>query len=217
MNPNELLKQGSFELGIRIADGELELFTLYFNLLKLWNAKMNLTSITDERGIVISHFLDSLSVAPFIDKRSSVLDIGSGGGFPGIPLKIVRPSLKVTLLDSVYKKVLFMKEVVRNLGLKEIKAVWGRAEDLNNNLPRGGFDYVVTRAVGSPIDVIRLSAPYISDRGFIVLMRGKDDVQDSYWTDRIEEENQNFTLVERKGITLPFGCQKRVILVFQQV
>ena len=113
----EILVEGARELGVEINDGEKVLFFEYLEIIKFWNEKFNLTNIEGDKDIVIKHFLDSLSICSFIDENSRLLDIGSGAGFPGIPLKIVNPEIQITLMDSVLKKCNFLKEVVRKLRL----------------------------------------------------------------------------------------------------
>jgi 16S rRNA (guanine527-N7)-methyltransferase len=139
----------------------------------VWNRKINLTSLRDDGDIVIGHFLDSISAARFVPAGSRLLDIGSGAGLPGIPIKIVSPMLDVTLLDSAHKKVTFMREVIRALGLEGVTVVWGRAEDEGNGIERRAFDRVITRAVGPIPDILRLGEPYLAAGGRIVLMRGQ--------------------------------------------
>ncbi|MEE8299162.1 MAG: 16S rRNA (guanine(527)-N(7))-methyltransferase RsmG, partial [Thermodesulfobacteriota bacterium] len=115
MSLREDLIVGAGELGVDVSEKDVDLFFKYLENLKNWNEKINLTSIKDDRGIIVSHFLDSISIAPIIEDGKKVLDIGSGAGFPGIPLKIVRPGLEVTMLDSVNKKVSFMNDTIRKL------------------------------------------------------------------------------------------------------
>jgi 16S rRNA (guanine527-N7)-methyltransferase len=209
----EDLIEGARKLGVQISDKNSKLFIEYLNNLKTWNDKINLTSIKNDREIIISHFLDSISIAPLIEDGKKVLDIGSGAGFPGIPLKIVRPGLEVTLLDSVNKKVTFMNDTIRKLGLENIKAVWGRAEDPLNNIPRHHFDYVVNRAVGSISDTLRLSSAYVSEDGAIILMRGKRGGEE--WNTAIEDVENEFELLDFKDLTLPLSDLKRIILVLR--
>lgn len=213
MSLNDFLIEGAREIGVYITDDELDLFLLYLENLKKWNERINLTAIKDDREIVLNHFIDSLSIAPFIENDKSVLDIGSGGGFPGIPLKIVLPDLHVTLLDSANKKVSFMNDTIRKLQLHNIHAVWGRAEDLENKVPRESFDYVVTRAVGSIPDITRLSSPYVADDGVIVLMKGKKGVYE--WTSAIEEMGDEFELVDNKEFTLPQSDLARSLFILK--
>jgi len=215
LNLRQYLIEGARELGVDISEKDADLFFKYLENLKTWNAKINLTSIKNDREIIISHFLDSISVAPLIEDGMKVLDIGSGAGFPGIPLKIVRPGLEVTLLDSVNKKVTFMNDTIRKLGLENIKAVWGRAEKSLNDIPRHQFDYVVNRAVGSILDTLRLSSPYVSEYGVIILMRGKRGSEE--WNTAIEDVENEFELLDFKDLTLPLSDLKRMILVLRLI
>lgn len=211
MRAETVLIEGASELGVRLSQGQVGQFMRYLDLLMFWNKKINLTSLRDEKEIVVSHFLDSISAAPLILESSRLLDIGSGGGFPGIPLKIVSPSLRVTLLDSVHKKVMFMSEVIRELGLTGIEALRGRAEDEDNGIERGSFDFVITRAFGVIPKILELSAPYLAERGRIILMRGKSG--EGEWQHAQKVIRGRFRLVEIKLLSLPHGGQSRVILV----
>jgi len=215
MNLRGDLIEGARELGVDISEKDADLFFKYLENLKTWNDKINLTSIKNDREIIISHFLDSISIAPLIEDGMKVLDIGSGAGFPGIPLKIVRPGLEVTLLDSVNKKVTFMNVTIRKLGLEKIKAVWGRAEESLNDIPLHYFDYVVNRAVGSISDTLRLSSPYVSKDGVIILMRGKRGSEE--WNTAIEDVENEFELLDYKDFTLPLSDLKRIILVLRLI
>lgn len=213
MNLGAFLVEGAKEFGVDVSDNQLDQFFKYLENLKKWNNRINLTAITTDREIVLNHFIDSISIVPLINSQSNMLDIGSGGGFPGIPVKIVCPDLNATLLDSVNKKVLFMNDTIRNLKLKNIKAVWGRAEDPENNIPRNSFHYVVTRAVGAIADIVKLSRPYLNDHGLMVLMRGKRGT--SEWTESKKELDSQFKLIDIKEFSLPYSDQLRTIIVLK--
>ncbi len=210
MTVQEVLVRGARELDIELAPDQTQLFLSYLDILKLWNKRINLTATEDEQEIVIKHFLDSISIVPFISKNTRVLDIGSGAGFPGIPLKIVKPSLEVALLDSVQKKVFFMRDAIRKLKLSKIRAIYGRAEDLNNGILRGYFDFVVSRAVGRIENLLDLGTPYLREKGETILMRGRKGLEE--WN-RISKTNQSFRLINCRKFSLPFSKQERVILV----
>ena len=215
MRVRELLINGADELGIELTGHQTELFLDYLDCIKFWNKKINLTGSKDQSHLVINHFLDSISIFPFISENSKLLDIGSGAGFPGIPLKIVMPSLEVTLVDSVEKKVFFMREVIRMLGLQKTHAIFGRAEDIGNGVARGYFDFVVSRGVGKVEKLLRLGAPYLGEGGKMLLMRGKSGLRE--WG-RIEDQPaQRFQLLESKEFSLPFVKHQRVILVIEGV
>lgn len=208
-----LLLEGSKRFGVDLSDSKLDQFHLYLENLAKWNKRINLTAIKDERDIVISHFIDSISAIPFIIDGNKVLDIGSGGGFPGIPLKIVRPELNITLLDSVSKKVSFMNDTIRKLALHDIEAVWGRAEDLNNKVPRESFDYVITRALGSIEETSMLSLPYLSRSGTIILMRGRKGA--SEFASIRDDLLKRFQLTDIIEFTLPFCEHERAVIVLK--
>ena len=211
MKASELLKSGAKELGVELSDKQIELFILYLSLLKRRNEKMNLTSRRTDRDIILKHFIDSILPAEHIDRNAALLDIGSGGGFPGVPLKIVRPDLDVTLIESSEKKVSFLKDLIRKLGLSGIKALSARAEDARNSIPRQSFDCVITRAVGSVEHVLELSLPYVRKDGLIILMRGRSGAEDIRGTGL----EKKLILYEDRRMILPFGGQDRRLLIFK--
>ncbi len=124
-----LLIEGSKSFGLFLDGKTVGDFDLYLRELLKWNQKINLTAVRTEKEVVLKHFLDSISTIPYLPESGSLLDIGSGAGFPGIPLKIVKPGLRVTLIDSVRKKVDFQRHMIRTLGLKEIEAIHARVQD----------------------------------------------------------------------------------------
>ena len=211
MSLKDLLTDGAQELGVALSDKQMDQFMQYLDNLNGWNEKINLTAIKDDQEIVINHFLDSLSIASFVEDKKKLLDIGSGGGFPGLPLKIVHPSLSVIMIDSVNKKVSFLKDTIRKLGLENIDAVWCRAEDKENRIPRQHFDFVVNRAVGTIYDTVQLSLPYLSENGVVILMRGKKGAEE--WDQESQEFKDSYNLVEYREFTLPYSESKRTVIV----
>jgi len=211
LNLENLLEDGSRELGIDLKSGQAEQFLTYLDLIKKWNSKINLTSITEDKEIVVKHFLDSLTVSDFINDGSQVIDIGTGAGFPGVPLSIVRESLKITVLDSREKKIFFINEVLRELELRNVETAAARAEDSNNGVPRNHFDYVLTRAVGDIDEMLNLSDPYLNDEGKIILMRGKEGVKE--WESSISNK---YELSDFRKINIPGSNFSRVILVISK-
>src|SRR4030066_20113 len=174
----DLLIEGAKVFGIHLDEKTVEGFDLYLRELLKWNRKINLTAIRTEKDIVLKHFLDSLSAFPYLSGISSLLDIGSGAGFPGIPLKIVKPSLVTTLIDSVRKKVDFQKHIIRRLGLRGIEAIHGRVQDKGIVKSLGGrFDIVISRAFADLRTFLILSFPFLRDGGRGIAMKGevKDD------------------------------------------
>ena len=131
----EMLYEGAKRFGIQLSDEQVTMFRSYSSMLKERNKVVNLTAITEDEDIAVKHFLDSLTLYPYIQelKGKSLVDIGTGAGFPGIPLKIVCPDLKITLVDSLIKRVAFLNDVVDELGLKDINAIHARAEEIGKN------------------------------------------------------------------------------------
>lgn len=172
MRPIELLIKGAQELGITLTEEKLRLFYIYLRDLKKWNRVYNLTAIRDDEGIVLKHFIDSLSYLKAIPARKglSIIDVGTGAGFPGIPLKICHPEMILTLVDSSTKKTLFLSHICRILGFKDIKIIQKRfeaIEDLGHS-----FDILVTRALYKIKDLLRYGIPILKPGGLIVVSKG---------------------------------------------
>ena len=173
----DLLKEGAGKLGINLDDVALHKFDEYAALLLEWNEKINLTSIIEPDQIVTKHFLDCLAGLTnlTIPQNSSLIDVGTGAGFPGIVLKIARPDIKLTLLDSLNKRVLFLNEVVSRLGLIDAETVHSRAEDGGNNPKlREQFDYSVARAVAPLNELSEFCIPFIKKGGLFFAMKGPE-------------------------------------------
>lgn len=177
MTNDELLLKGASALGLNLGDEEIERFNKYKELLKEWNTKINLTAITDDEEIDIKHFLDSLTpfVTGLINGNKKVIDIGTGGGFPGLPLKIVNPNLNIVLLDSLNKRIKFLNEVIAALGLEKIEAIHGRAEELSiKPVYREQYDICISRAVASLDTLSEYCIPFVKVGGYFISMKGSD-------------------------------------------
>ena len=210
-----LLVEGGKTFGIDLDEKAIEAFELYLKELVKWNQKINLTAIRSEKGIVLKHFLDSLSVSPHLPKLSSILDIGSGPGFPGIPLKIVEPNLAMTLIDSVRKKVDFEMHIIRMLGLKGIEAIHGRVQDKGILQSLGGrFDITLSRAFSDLRTFLVLSLPLLKEEGMAIAMKGTVDHKEIELL--AEAEGAQYRLRKSVPLSLPFSSFKRTILLFQK-
>ena len=208
----EFLAQEAEKIGVTLGQVQLQQFSLYHRELKAWNKKVNLTSLQDDLDILIKHFIDSLLPLRFIPHHSSLLDIGSGAGFPGIPLKIAAPSLQVTLLDSTLKKVFFQRHIIRTLGLKGIGAVHGRAEELGEKGETSLYDVITSRALYSFVKLQDVGKGCLKKKGRLIVVTTPQRVQ--------EEEKQvreGFRRQEAEDAVLPLNKGRRRIILLEKI
>lgn len=163
----ETLRKEAVQFEIYLTDEAIGYFSLYLEELKRWNKKINLFRRINDQEIIIKDFLDSLTISKYLFPGASILDIGSGGGFPGIPIKISRPDLRVVLLEIRRKKFFFLRHMIRLLGAKDLKALASSSESLDE------FDFIVSRAFGSIPKLVETGAPYLKENGIIISMKGK--------------------------------------------
>ena len=177
------IKNYAIELGINLNENQISQFYKYMVLLIEWNKVVNLTSITDPKDIIIKHFIDSLTVIKNISEDNTIIDVGTGAGFPGIPIKIVCPKSKIVLLDSLNKRVSFLKEVIKELELKDIEVIHGRAEDFGRNKNyRENFDIAIARAVAPLNILLEYLVPFLKINGNCLCMKGSncaEEIQNS--------------------------------------
>lgn len=191
------------KLSITLSDDQVEQFMKYYQLLVEWNSFMNLTAITDFDEVCKKHFVDSVSLVKAMDlsKEMSVIDIGTGAGFPGIPLKIVFPNLKITLLDSLNKRIKFLDAVIEVLALANINTLHGRAEDFAKpGKLRETYDLCVSRAVANLSTLSEYCLPYVKVGGFFI----------SYKSEKIEEESE----AAKKAISILGGKVKEQVAFY---
>lgn len=215
----EQLKRKSEQLEVELTEHQLEQFKTYYEMLIEKNKVMNLTAITEKDEVIDKHFIDSISLNKAVDttKPLKILDLGTGAGFPGIPLKIAYPNLKITLLDSLNKRIKFLQEVIEELGLQEIEGIHGRAEDFAKQPAyREQYDLCVSRAVANLATLSEYCLPYVKEGGCFI----------SYKSGAVEEEvNQSKKAIAELGgrikeviaFTLPKTDIERTFVVIEKV
>ena len=215
----EQLKRKSEQLEVELTEHQLEQFKTYYEMLIEKNKVMNLTAITEKDEVIDKHFIDSISLNKAVDttKPLKILDLGTGAGFPGIPLKIAYPNLTITLLDSLNKRIKFLQEVIEELGLQEIEGIHGRAEDFAKQPAyREQYDLCVSRAVANLATLSEYCLPYVKEGGCFI----------SYKSGAVEEEvNQSKKAIAELGgrikeviaFTLPKTDIERTFVVIEKV
>ncbi len=209
--------EGLHQLGLGLTEQQLGQFLRYQQELIDWNTRINLTAITDPEEVLIKHFLDSLSLLLVYDKpQTRLLDIGAGAGFPGLPLKIVRPEWQVTLLEATGKKVTFLQHMIEMLQLEGVVAIHGRAEELAHQREyRAAFDVVTARAVASIPTLLEYAAPYCRAGGLIILPKKGYPMQELAQGCRAAEMI-GATLQRDFPVRLPGLSDNRRLLVWKQ-
>ncbi|MGN0164868.1 MAG: 16S rRNA (guanine(527)-N(7))-methyltransferase RsmG [Lachnospiraceae bacterium] len=219
INKEKILKEKFSDINIDLNDSQVQQFIQYYELLVSWNKVMNLTAITDYNDVVEKHFIDSLMISKIIDMKeiSSVIDVGTGAGFPGIPLKIVFPHLKVTLLDSLNKRIKFLNEVIDQSDLENVDTIHGRAEDFaKQNEFREKYDLCVSRAVANLTTLSEYCLPYVKIGGKFIPYKSGDIDQEI-----VDSENAISILGGYKKdlyrFTLPGTDIKRSMIIVEKV
>lgn len=205
------------EINIYLSDFQLEQFYNYMNILIEWNKFMNLTGITDPKEIIIKHFIDSLTVLDKIDRNNTIIDVGTGAGFPGIPIKIASPDTEVVLLDSLSKRVNFLNEVIKKLQLKGIKTIHGRAEDYGRNKNhREKYDVAIARAVAPLNILLEYLMPFVRVKGKCLCMKGANSEEEISLSKRAIEKLGG-KLIYTEEFLIPNTDMKRKIVEIEKI
>lgn len=181
----QLMKEASNEAGLEFTEAQYEAFIKYMRLLQEWNEKINLTAITEDEEIIKKHFIDCIKAfkSEEITNAKTVIDVGTGAGFPGLPIAIMNPNCEVTLLDSLNKRINFLNLVVKELDLKNVKTIHSRAEDgARNKELREKFDIATSRAVANMAVLSEFCLPYVKIKGHFVALKGPavdDELKDA--------------------------------------
>lgn len=206
------------EQGIELNDKQMQQFASYYDTLVIWNEKMNLTAITEEKEVYLKHFYDSITLALAVDfnPEASLCDVGSGAGFPSIPLKIIFPNLKITIVDSLNKRITFLTHLVKELGLEGVSLFHDRAETFAQlKDQRASYDYVTARAVARLNVLAELCLPLVKKSGFFFALKAaKSDEELQEAQPAIRLLGGQF--IQDKVIHLPLIGDERHILVIEK-
>ena len=214
MNKQEFFEELK-KLGINLTNDQIDKLARFYQLLVTWNEKINLTTIIKEEEVYLKHFYDSLTLIKVVDLRQplTVLDVGTGAGFPGIVLKIVFPNLKITLLDSLTKRINYLNEIIKELDLQDIETVCSRCEEYTK-INREKYDLVVARAVSHLKILSEMIIPTVKVNGYFIAMKAN-------LNDELEKtipmlKKLNSELKEIKEFNLPIENSKRTLVVMKK-
>lgn len=205
-----ILREGAAELGVALSDELLASFSLFADELKKWNRKINLTAITSDEDIAVKHFIDSLALCRLVSGDDELLDLGSGGGFPVLPLVLVLPDLRAVSVDAVEKKIIFQRHVARLLGCRRFEAVHARGENLPRVLGRC-FNRIVSRAFSDIPSFARMAQPLLSPGGTIIAMKGRGGQEEADAARGILAE-MSLDVVRVTEYRLPFSGDARALI-----
>lgn len=192
-------------------------FEDYMRLLLEWNEKINLTAITEEDDIILKHFVDSLTISKYIDNGKSVVDVGTGAGFPGVPIKIVRKDLKVTLVDSLNKRIKFLDDVIEKLKLQEVQTLHFRAEEFGQNKKyRESFDIATSRAVANLSTLVEYLLPLVKVGGICICMKGSE-IKEELENSKKAIEILGGKIDDQIEFILPESDIKRNIIIIKKI
>jgi 16S rRNA (guanine527-N7)-methyltransferase len=212
------LSEGAAAVGVPLGKAELDLFSLYHRELLLWNRRINLVSEQTSREIVIRHFVDSLTPAPWIERPDGLLiDLGSGGGFPGIPLRIALPGLQLTLVESSRKKTSFLAHIIRTLRLDNVTIIRERVEALiGEPACTGSFDTLLSRAAFKLPELLRMASFFLKPGGLLIAMKGPDPREEMDEAERVLI-TAGMIRADSRDICLPGTNLSRKIIIYKRL
>ncbi|BCA81209.1 16S rRNA (guanine(527)-N(7))-methyltransferase RsmG [Desulfuromonas sp. AOP6] len=211
-----LLKEWAQRVALTLSDQQAEALLWYLDELLEWNKKINLTAINNRLEGIEKHLIDSLTLLPLVSSAGSLLDLGSGAGLPGIPLKIVLPDLHVVMVDAIQKRILFQRHICRRLALSGIESRHGRAEDLaSRGEMKGSFNVVVSRAFSDLKTFVGLAVPFLDKDGLLISMKGSEG-EAEYEASSAWLREVGVSCLEIRNLELPASGSKRTLLVLKR-
>ncbi len=217
MSFSENLIKECENINLEISLEDANKFYKYMKLLLEWNEKINLTAITEENEVIIKHFIDSLTIYKYLNEAKSIIDVGTGAGFPGIPIKILNKEIDITLMDSLNKRINFLNEVVKNLNLERISCIHSRAEELGRDKKfREKYDVAVSRAVANMSTLVEYLLPFVKVGGMCICMKG------SSIDEELKEAEKAIKMIGGKvekveKIILPNSDYERNIVIIRKI
>lgn len=217
MSFSENLIKECKNINLEISLEDANKFYKYMKLLLEWNEKINLTAITEENEVIIKHFIDSLTIYKYLNEAKSIIDVGTGAGFPGIPIKILNKEIDITLMDSLNKRINFLNEVVKNLNLERISCIHSRAEELGRDKKfREKYDVAVSRAVANMSTLVEYLLPFVKVGGMCICMKG------SSIDEELKEAEKAIKMIGGKiekveKIILPNSDYERNIVIIRKI
>jgi 16S rRNA (guanine527-N7)-methyltransferase len=212
-----IIKNGASAFNLQFSDNQIECFYQHMTALMAWSQKINLTAINDPYEMAIKHFVDSVAPIGYCNAMSRVLDMGSGAGFPGLPLKVWYPDIELTMVDAVRKKVSFLKHVVRLMGVKNTRVLHARVEDIKRTPTFAAFDTIVCRAFGNLKYIVECALPLISSEGQILIWKGHKPEQELPALSPVLDRFPGDLSIRMKSYRLPFiGAQRTLVIIAAQ-
>jgi len=208
-----ILDEGASAFNLQFSDKQIGHFYQHMTALIAWSQKTNLTAICDPYEMAVKHFLDSIAPVRYCDAMTRVLDMGSGAGFPGLPLKVWHPDIHLTMADAVRKKVSFLKHVIRLLGVKNTRALHTRVEDLPRNPGIAPFDTIVCRAYGNLKYIVECALPLMSETGQILIWKGRKPEEELRTLQPLSESLSSGLWLRVETYRLPFIEAQRTLVM----